>query len=48
MNNARLVAVLGAEPHTPVDSAVHATLAGLGCLGDAGGTDRRAYTSAAI
>ncbi len=34
--NARLVATLGAEPHTPLDAAVRATLVGLGCLaGDA-------------
>jgi nucleoside-diphosphate-sugar epimerase len=32
MDNARLLALLGAEPHTPLDDAVEATLAGLGCL----------------
>ena len=32
MDNARLVAVLGQEPHTPLDAAVAATLTGLGCL----------------
>jgi len=32
LDNAKLVAALGAEPHTPVDQAVAATLAGLGCL----------------
>jgi nucleoside-diphosphate-sugar epimerase len=32
LSNARLVAALGAEPHTPLDEAVRATLAGLGCL----------------
>ncbi|MCU7372691.1 NAD(P)H-binding protein [Paucibacter sp. O1-1] len=32
MSNARLLAVLGHEPHTPLDQAVEATLAGLGCL----------------
>jgi len=32
MSNARLTAVLGHEPHTPLESAVEATLAGLGCL----------------
>ena len=32
MINARLVAVLGREPHTPLDEAVEATLVGLGCL----------------
>jgi nucleoside-diphosphate-sugar epimerase len=33
MNNARLVAALGHEPHTPLDAAVEASLVGLGCLG---------------
>ncbi len=33
LDNTRLVAALGAEPHTPVDQAIAATLAGLGCLG---------------
>lgn len=32
MDNARLVAALGKEPHTPLDEALEATLAGLGCL----------------
>ncbi|XVO86060.1 NAD-dependent epimerase/dehydratase family protein [Pseudomonas palleroniana] len=32
MGNERLVAVLGREPHTPLDQAVEATLDGLGCL----------------
>jgi nucleoside-diphosphate-sugar epimerase len=32
MSNARLVATLGHEPHTPLDDAVEATLIGLGCL----------------
>jgi nucleoside-diphosphate-sugar epimerase len=32
MSNARLVAVLGHEPHTPLDEAVEATLISLGCL----------------
>ncbi|PVX84897.1 NAD-dependent epimerase/dehydratase family protein [Paraburkholderia unamae] len=31
--NARLVAELGREPHTPLDEAVEATLLGLDCLG---------------
>ncbi|MBV8652012.1 MAG: NAD(P)H-binding protein [Alphaproteobacteria bacterium] len=31
LDNARLVGVLGAEPHTPIDTAVRDTLAGLGC-----------------
>ncbi len=33
MDNARLVAVLGHEPHTALGEAVRATLDGLGCLG---------------
>lgn len=32
MNNARLVSVLGSEPHTPLDEAVRATLEGQGCI----------------
>ena len=32
MANDRLLAVLGSEPHTPLDVAVQATLQGLGCL----------------
>ena len=32
MDNRRLVDVLGAEPHTPLDVAVERTLEGLGCL----------------
>jgi nucleoside-diphosphate-sugar epimerase len=31
MSNARLLAVLGSEPHTPLDQAVRRTLQGLGC-----------------
>ena len=32
MDNTRLVAALGREPHTPLDLAVEASLEGLGCL----------------
>jgi nucleoside-diphosphate-sugar epimerase len=32
MDNAHLEAVIGAEPHTPLDQAVETTLVGLGCL----------------
>ena len=32
LDNAKLVRVLGAEPHTPLDQAVFETLQGLGCL----------------
>jgi nucleoside-diphosphate-sugar epimerase len=32
MTNTRLVAVLGHEPHTPLDQAVEAALVGMGCI----------------
>jgi nucleoside-diphosphate-sugar epimerase len=32
MDNKHLRAVLGAEPHTPLDAAIRDTLIGLGCL----------------
>ena len=32
MDNSRLRATLGQEPHTPLDDAVEATLVGMGCL----------------
>jgi nucleoside-diphosphate-sugar epimerase len=32
MDNSRLLAALGREPHTPLDSAVEQSLRGLGCL----------------
>jgi nucleoside-diphosphate-sugar epimerase len=32
LDNAKLVAILGEEPHTPLDDAVRASLAGLGCF----------------
>jgi len=35
LENAKLVAFLGVEPHTPIDAAVRATLVGMGCLPDA-------------
>ncbi|WP_454719833.1 MULTISPECIES: NAD-dependent epimerase/dehydratase family protein [Cupriavidus] len=38
MDNARLLAVLGHEPHTPLDAAVEATLDGMGNLAPAGRT----------
>jgi nucleoside-diphosphate-sugar epimerase len=43
LDNARLVDVLGAEPHTPLDAAVERTLVGLGCLPPA---DRQAQMPA--
>jgi len=33
LSNARLLAMLDSEPHTPLDEAVRSTLVGLGCLG---------------
>jgi nucleoside-diphosphate-sugar epimerase len=38
MDNSRLTAVLGYEPHTPLDEAIEATLIGLGCLRQVGAT----------
>ena len=32
MDNAKLLATLGHEPHTPLDEAVEAALVGMGCL----------------
>ena len=32
MDNTRLIAELGREPHTPLDEAVEATLRGLRCV----------------
>ncbi|ROM96887.1 SDR family oxidoreductase [Pseudomonas brassicacearum] len=32
MDNARLIEVLGSEPHTPLDEAVEAALVGMGCI----------------
>lgn len=32
LDNSRLIAALGAEPHTALDHAVHTTLASMGCL----------------
>lgn len=32
LDNARLVKFLGTEPHTPLDTAVRRTLAGMGCI----------------
>jgi len=37
MDNRRLVEVLGREPHTPLDAAIDATLAGHGCFESANG-----------
>ena len=32
LDNRKLVAFLGEEPHTPLETALRASLAGLGCL----------------
>jgi hypothetical protein len=34
LDNARLTATIGAEPHTPIAAALRETLRGLGCLAD--------------
>jgi nucleoside-diphosphate-sugar epimerase len=34
LDNAKLVSLIGAEPHTPIDQALRVTLEGLGCLPD--------------
>jgi nucleoside-diphosphate-sugar epimerase len=49
MDNQRLLALLGFEPHTPLDDAIETTLVGMGCIkprsaswrGDAGMTNRQ-------
>jgi nucleoside-diphosphate-sugar epimerase len=46
MDNRKLLAVLGSEPHTPLDQAVEATLAGMGCLPPAAPAVRAAVRSA--
>lgn len=38
LDNAKLIGVLGREPHTPLDEALRATLGALGCLKDAPAT----------
>lgn len=45
LDNAKLVAFLGHEPHTPLDLAVRATLAGLGCIDMADTSSRPATLS---
>ncbi|MDP1627417.1 NAD-dependent epimerase/dehydratase family protein [Parvibaculum sp.] len=45
LDNAKLVAFLGHEPHTPLDIAVRATLAGLGCIDMADPSSRPATLS---
>jgi nucleoside-diphosphate-sugar epimerase len=46
MDNARLTAALGNEPHTPLNEAVEATLIGLGCLTASADSESRALTLA--
>ncbi|WP_207796548.1 NAD(P)H-binding protein [Sphingomonas oleivorans] len=47
LDNSRMVALLGAEPHTPLDIAIRDTLAGMGCL-DEIVAPGRAYPSTSI
>jgi nucleoside-diphosphate-sugar epimerase len=42
MDNARLIAALGQEPHTPLDKAVEAALIGLGCFAASASSEARA------
>ncbi|MCC6918260.1 MAG: NAD(P)H-binding protein [Alphaproteobacteria bacterium] len=42
LDNARLVALLGAEPHTPLDEALRVTLCALGCLKQPSAAARKA------
>jgi nucleoside-diphosphate-sugar epimerase len=46
MDNARLIAALGQEPHTPLDEAVEATLVGLGCFTASASSEARVVSSA--
>lgn len=46
LDNARLTSLIGAEPHTPLDDAVRATLKGLGCFEAAPPASRPAPASA--
>jgi nucleoside-diphosphate-sugar epimerase len=41
LDNRKLVAFLGQEPHTPLDQALSATLTGLGCAADTAATTAR-------
>jgi nucleoside-diphosphate-sugar epimerase len=40
MDNAKLIAALGREPHTPLDEAIEASLVGLGCFTASEGRER--------
>jgi nucleoside-diphosphate-sugar epimerase len=46
MDNARLLAALGREPHTPLDEAIEATLVGLGCLTASASSEARVLAQA--
>jgi nucleoside-diphosphate-sugar epimerase len=41
MDNARLIAALGREPHTPLDEALETTLVGLGCFSASASSEAR-------
>ena len=45
MGNERLVALLGAEPHTPLEQAIEQTLEGMGCLEGGRPTQAREHTT---
>ncbi|WP_417578809.1 NAD-dependent epimerase/dehydratase family protein [Pelagibacterium sp.] len=45
MDNTRLVALLGAEPHTPLDTAMRDSLVAMGCLADERKTAEMAFPS---
>jgi nucleoside-diphosphate-sugar epimerase len=47
LDNRKLVAFLGSEPHTPTDEALRATLAGLGCQRSSGAGTSHARRAAA-
>ena len=46
LDNTKLVALLGEEPHRPLDTAIEETLAALGCLPEACRADERAILAA--
>jgi len=46
LDNTKLVAFLGEEPHTPLETALRATLTGLGCLPERARSERRSQAHA--
>ena len=48
LGNARLLELLGSEPHTPLDQAIQFSLAGMGCLHERDGQDARRGTSTRV